>query len=386
MVIAILVIIGLSVLILGHEAGHFFAARVFGLKVNEFGFGFPPRIFAWRPRDKKNEETPRQTRGETEYSFNWLPFGGFVKIAGEEDATSGEFSKLESLPQNEKNRYFFFQPAWKRFVVIASGVMVNFLIGWLLLSFVFMIGSAPLLVVNGIQHNSPAEKAGIMAGDVVTKYTAASSFTSTPEQESSMQSSAGANSRLVRGFIDFVNQHRGQPITIEIKRGSKNLNFIIIPKIETAPNEGALGVLLSESGIERHGILNSLGEGLKQAVYASGAIVVTFYALIKNLLVHGSLLPGVVGPIGIFKVAEETGQIGIIYLVQLMALISLNLAVINLIPFPALDGGRLFLILIEKIKGSPIPFKVQAWANGLGFIFLLILIALVSVRDIAQWF
>ena len=349
MLIFIFVIICLAVLILGHEAGHFWVAKAFGLKIDEFGFGFPPRIFAKR-------------KGEVEYSFNWLPFGGFVKIAGEEDSASGEFGKLESLPPNEKNRYFFFQPAWKRFLVIAAGVAVNFFIGWLLISFVFMVGSAPLLAVGGIQNNSPAEKAGIMAGDIIKNYTAA------------------------KGFIDFVNQHRGQPITVEIGRGSENLSLNVVPKIDTAPDEGALGVLLSESGVERLGVLKSFVEGFKQAVYASGAIFFTFYALIKNFLLHGSLLTGVVGPIGIFSVAQETGKIGMAYLVQLIGLISINLAVINLIPFPALDGGRLFLILVEKIKGSPIPFKFQAWANRFGFILLLLLMAFVTIRDIAQWF
>ncbi len=349
MVIVILVIIGLSVLILGHEAGHFFAARAFGLKVDEFGFGFPPRLFAKR-------------KGETEYSFNWLPFGGFVKIAGEEDVASGEFGKLESLPLNEKNHYFFFQPAWKRFLVIASGVIVNFLIGWFLISFVFMVGSAPLLAVRGVQRNSPAEKAGILPGDIIEHYTVA------------------------KNFIDFVNQNRGLPITFQIKRDSRDLNFTVVPKTDTALNEGALGVLLSESGIERHGVLSSLGEGFKQAAYASVAIVTTLYALIKNLLLHGSLLAGVVGPIGIVSVAEQTGKIGLVYLLQLIGLISINLAVINLIPFPALDGGRLFLILVERIKGSPIPFKFQAWANRFGFILLLLLMTFVTIRDIAQWF
>ena len=373
MLIFIFVIICLAVLILGHEAGHFWVAKAFGLKIDEFGFGFPPRIFAKR-------------KGEVEYSFNWLPFGGFVKIAGEEDSASGEFGKLESLPPNEKNRYFFFQPAWKRFLVIAAGVAVNFFIGWLLISFVFMVGSAPLLAVGGIQNNSPAEKAGIMAGGIIKNYTPAKGVYPTPEIKSLTQGATGADSRLVRGFIDFVNQHRGQPITVEIGRGSENLSLNVVPKIDTAPDEGALGVLLSESGVERLGVLKSFVEGFKQAVYASGAIFFTFYALIKNFLLHGSLLTGVVGPIGIFSVAQETGKIGMAYLVQLIGLISINLAVINLIPFPALDGGRLFLILVEKIKGSPIPFKFQAWANRFGFILLLLLMAFVTIRDIAQWF
>lgn len=354
MFIVIFVIVGLAVLILGHEAGHFFVAKLFGLKVEEFGLGFR---LGWESR-----LTVKKTR-ETEYSINWLPFGGFVKIAGEEEAGSGELKKLEALPPEAKKRLFFFQPAWKRFLVIASGVVVNFLIGWLLISFVFMIGTNPLLVVSGIQRNSPAEQAGIVAGDIITKYTVA------------------------KNFIDVVNQYRGRPMTLEVRRGSKDLNFTVVPRVDTALNEGALGVLLSEAGVQRRGFFSSLQEGFTQSVYASGTIVVTFYTLIKNLLVHGSLLTGVIGPIGILSVAEETGKIGMMYLIQLIGFISINLAVINLIPFPALDGGRLFLILVEKIKGSPIPFKFQAWANGLGFLFLLTVIVLVSIRDIImRWF
>src|SRR4051812_33036769 len=126
----LIVLIGLSLLILGHEAGHFLTAKMFGLKVDEFGIGFPPRIKGWRPFNKAQGK-----EGETTYSVNWLPFGGFVKIAGEDRAEG------DALPAADAKRYFFNQPAWRRLIVIAAGVAVNFLLGWFLLTGVFMTGT-----------------------------------------------------------------------------------------------------------------------------------------------------------------------------------------------------------------------------------------------------
>ncbi len=348
MITALIVIIGLAVLILGHEAGHFLSAKFFGMKVDEFGFGFPPRIKAIR-------------RGETEYSFNWLPFGGFVKISGEEEQITNP-EKLESLPPAEKKRYFLFQPAWKRLIVIASGVFVNFIIGWLMISFVFMAGTPSLLLISEVQPGSPAQKAGIMAGDIIKNYSSS------------------------KDFIGFINARRGEPVTLDIIRGNKGLSITAIPRISNAENEGALGVVFSESGMKRQGFFSALAGGFKESLFISGATFSAFYELAKNLILHGSLLAGVVGPVGIFSVAEQTGQIGLIYLAQLIGMISLNLAVINLIPFPALDGGRIFLIIVEKIKGSPVSIKTQSMINGAGFAFLLFLMAIITVRDVANLF
>ncbi len=348
MLTAIIVIIGLSILILGHEAGHFLAAKFFGMKVNEFGFGFPPRIKAVR-------------KGETEYSLNWLPFGGFVKIAGEEEQIINP-KKLESLPPAEKKHYFLFRPAWERLIVIASGVFVNFIIGWFMISFVLMAGTPSILLISEVQRGSPAEKAGIMAGDMIKNHSSSEDFKS------------------------FIDARRGEPVTLNIIRANKNLNITATPRVSSAKNEGALGVVFSETGMKRQGFFNALAGGFKESLFISGATLSAFYQLVKNLLLHGSLLAGVVGPVGIFSVAEQTGQIGLIYLAQLIGLISLNLAVINLIPFPALDGGRIFLIIVEKIKGSPVSVKTQSLINGAGFAFLIFLMVIITVRDVVNLF
>lgn len=349
MLIIIIVIVGLSLLILGHEAGHFFAAKAFGLKVDEFGFGFPPRIGA-------------RKIGDTEYSVNWLPFGGFVKIAGER----GEFEMLnpDGAQGNGSDdpRLLYAQPAWKKGVVMIAGVAVNFLLGWLFLSLTLMIGAPQALVISGVQAGSPAAAAGIISGDIVKGFTAA------------------------QPFIDFVNSHRGEETAITVIRNDKEISFNVIPRVKTAPGEGAVGVELTAAGQAREGFFAAVRDGFLNAWIIAWLVLQTFYQLAAQLFAHATLLPGVVGPVGIFGVAEETGKIGFVYLLQLLGIISVNLMVVNLIPFPALDGGRFLMAIIEKIKGSAIPYKVEAWVNGLGFIFLIALMVLLTIRDVRGLF
>jgi regulator of sigma E protease len=351
MLIIILVIIGLSLLILGHEAGHFFVAKAFGLKVDEFGFGFPPRIVA-------------KKIGDTEYSLNWLPFGGFVRISGErgefEAISPEEGSKTVAEPPSEadKKRLFFSQPTWKKSLIILAGVFMNFLLGWFLITLVFMIGVPQSLVISATQAGSPAAAAGIQAGDIVKGYTDSQSF------------------------INFVDENKGTPITITVIRSDKDINFTITPRVNPPADQGALGVALEEGGAPRENPFAAIRDGLEDAVIISWLTLQAFYELIKQLFVHATIPAGVVGPVGIFGIAEETGKIGLAYLLQFMGIISLNLMIVNCIPFPALDGGRFAMIIIEKIKGSPISYKVETLINGVGFALLLTLMILLTVRDV----
>ncbi|MBI3589359.1 MAG: RIP metalloprotease RseP [Candidatus Liptonbacteria bacterium] len=360
----ILVIIGLSVLILGHEWGHFFAAKKFGLKVDEFGFGFPPRIFAWRPKTKGNGtlRADQGSPGETEYSLNWLPFGGFVKIAGENDRIGGDLDKLRTLPPEEKKRIFLFQPAWKRSVIILAGIMVNFVIGWILFSVVFMLGTPKALIITQVQPGSPAETVGIKPNDIVKGYVDSETF------------------------VNFVNANRGKEIEVTVLRSGGELSLKVVPRVKVGPNEGALGVGLSSAGEERQGFFQSIFYGLEQTGLVTWGTVQGFYLLFKDLVTTGKLAAEITGPVGIFTIANQVGKIGWAYLINLVALISVNLAVINLIPFPALDGGRFFLILIEKVKGSPVPIKLEAILNGVGFALLVALMLVITVRDVVRLF
>ena len=348
MLIGLIIFFGLSFLILIHEAGHFFAAKMFSLKVDEFGFGFPPRIFAWK-------------KGETEYSLNWLPVGGFVRIAGENDRLEG-VEHLAQLSEAEKKRFFFSQPAWKRSLIILAGVAMNFLIGWILVSAILMIGTPRQLVITDIQAGSPAEAVGLKPGDVISGF------------------------KISGDFIAFVDAHRGESVSFEIKRGNEKLSIQATPRRETKEGEGALGVLLGDAGADREPFFAAIGDGLREAAFIFWYTVLSFADLIKNLVSHATVPAEVSGPVGIFVVAQQTGKLGLIYLVQLLAVISLNLCVLNLMPFPALDGGRFFMILIEKIKGSPISQRTEIFVNTIGFALLMLLIAGITVRDIIRLF
>ncbi len=353
--IIILVILGLSLLILGHEAGHFFVAKLFGLKVDEFGIGFPPRIMA-----KKIDDT--------EYSINWLPFGGFVRISGER----GEFEVVDpkggtpetaatppELSDADKARLFYNQPAWKKSLIVLAGVFMNFILGWVLIAAVFMIGVPQTLVISGTQAGSPAATAGIQTGDVVKGYTDTQSF------------------------IDYINANKGKQITVTVIRNNKDLRYTMTPRVNVPANQGALGVALEEGGAARENFFKAIWNGLQDAAIISWLTLQAFYELLKQIIVHASIPADVVGPVGIFGIAEETGRIGLTYLLQFLGIISINLMIVNCIPFPALDGGRFLVELFEKIKGSPLPYKVEAWINGVGFALLLLLMVVLTVRDIS---
>lgn len=350
MLIALIIVLGLSLLILGHEAGHFFVAKAFGLKVDEFGFGFPPRITA-------------KKKGDTEYSLNWLPFGGFVRISGERGEfalAEGEDAAAES--ETPKERLFFTQPAWKKSLIVLAGVAMNFVLGWLLISAVLMIGVPKAVIVTDVQAGSPAATVGFASGDVIKDY------------------------KDTQSFIGYVNAHRGQEIPIAVLRNGKEVDLNVTPRLVTAPNEGAIGVALQEGGAPREAPLAALWHGLESAAIIGWLTLGAFYDLARQVLTHASLPQGVVGPVGIFGIAEQTGHIGLVYLLQLLGVISINLTVVNLIPFPALDGGRFLITIIEKIKGSAIPQKVEVALNGIGFALLIGLMVFLTVRDVSGLF
>jgi len=339
----VIVFLGLSFLILGHEAGHLLVAKLFKLRVDEFGIGFPPRMFARR-------------KGETEYSVNWLPFGGFVKIAGEND----HMDPGTEPTAEEKQGFFFARPAWQRAFVLVAGVAVNFFIGWLFLTIVFAVGTQPILAIQNVDLDSPAAVAGVQAGDIIKSYT------------------------RVDDFVEYIKSHPNDAVQFTVLRDGGEVSLTMQPYIKDGTPR--IGVALAEGGGERQGILQAAKQGLIASGQVAWLTLQAFYLLIKNLLIHASLLEGVVGPVGIFAVAQQTSQFGFAYLFQLLGFISINLAVANLIPFPALDGGRLLFLLFEKIKGSPLSKKVEMWANGIGFALLIGIMVLVTIRDVIDWF
>ncbi|MEK7611815.1 MAG: RIP metalloprotease RseP [Patescibacteria group bacterium] len=337
----IFLILGISALILIHELGHFIAAKSFGILVEEFGIGFPPRLIGKR-------------FGETTYSINLLPFGGFVKIYGERP-------ELEqgSVPPE---RSFARLAVWRRAIIIGAGIVMNFIIGWILISTVFFSGIPNAVVVTGVAENSPASLVGLTAGDRILGFETTSLF------------------------IEFVGEHRGQEIAFSIQRSGEEIPLKVIPRSVVPEGEGALGVSLADTGVERMPFFDSIGEGFM----ASFRIMKDVFGAIARFLI--SLFSGTpsgenfVGPVGIFQVAQQGADLGIVYFFQLLALISLNLAILNLLPIPALDGGRLLFLIVEAVKGSPVNPKRELTATAIGFILLILAMIAVTVRDVVRIF
>ena len=328
------VIIGLSVLILVHEWGHFLVARWFGLLIEEFGIGFPPRLFS------------KKSKG-TIFSINAVPLGGFVKIYGENSGLGGNIEHPE--------KSFAYQTAWKRALIVIAGVAMNFLLGWLIISVVFFVGSRSLVLVDLVQDSSPAATAGFQTGDQILGFD---------------------NSEKL---VSYIEQNRGKEISLKINRSGEELTFKAMPRIFTEAGQGALGLGLRDAGIPRHGLFESIVQGFIASVSIVVAVVLGLYQAIFSP-------QQVLGPVGIFDAAVDTGRLGIIYLAQFVALISLNLVVLNLLPIPALDGGRLLFIIIEKIRGKRFLKETEIKANTIGFGFLIALIVLVTIKDIAGLF
>lgn len=348
MITLLLFILVLGILVLVHEWGHFLVARKAGLTVEEFGFGFPPRIFKWKS-------------GETTYSINLLPLGGFVKILGE----NGD----ESETNNPKS--FSSKSSGIKGLIIVAGVVMNFLLGAMLLIVGFYIGLPQVLnkenetiaqnvqiQIVAISHGSPAEKAGLKLGDVVKNFSE------------------------ISDLQIFINENKGKEIFLDINRGKEAIDVKLTPRINPPESEGAIGVALVKTGIISYPWYQAIWLGVKSAFIAIWEIVKGFSGLIKNLLVAGAIPKEVSGPVGIAVLTKQAANLGFVYLLQLVAIISLNLAVLNLIPFPALDGGRLLFLGIEKIKGSKINPKVENAIHGIGLALLLLLAVLITWKDI----
>ena len=353
-------IIILLVLVVVHEAGHFFTAKAFGIRVDEFGFGFPPKLFGIK-------------KGETEYTINALPFGGFVKIFGEspdEESISGADSK----------RSFINKPRWKQASVLFAGIFANFLLAWLLFSFGFMsglptsVGSQPKgyilkdvnLVVVSVLEKSPAELAGLASGDKIVSVKSGDDYLPT------------INTNTLKPFI--VSHSEGVQIGY-IRGKNKNINYVNI--VPTNDNGSIMiGISMDEIGTAKLPIFPALGEGMKLDWSVTKGTAVGLYSLIKNAIIGKGSLSSVTGPVGMVSIVGDAYKFGWAYLFSFAALISVNLAIINLIPFPALDGGRLFFLLIEKIKGSRIKPKIANVTNMIGFSLLIILMIVVTYHDI----
>lgn len=348
MLIAILSLLGISLLIVIHELGHFIAAKQAGVRVDEFGFGFPPRIKGWK-------------RGETTYSINWLPFGGFVRIYGEnkERAEEAAVATGESVAFP---RAFFYQPIWKRFVIIFAGIAINFFAGWLLLSLVYAIGDRPRVLVTALQEGSPAAQVGMQLHDEIVGFKDADSF------------------------VAFTKERQNEEVRFTVARGGEAKDIVVRLRESTKEGQGALGAAVSNMGFERLSPLRAVVKAFTDAVHMVADIFIALGSLMATLFTTGKVPENIVGPIGILGIAGGLAELGFVYVLQLIASISLNLVALNALPIPALDGGRALFLLIEKIKGSPLKPKQEFIFNLTSFGILIVLMLFITGRDIIRLF
>jgi len=360
----IIFIVILVALILVHEFGHFITAKWMKMRVDEFGIGFPPKAWGFKPK-----------KSETEYSFNWLPFGGFVKIYGEDPTEEGVA---------EEPRSFVNKGKWAQALVLVAGVAFNVLFAWILISIGFMsglptpVGTAPdgstvenaRLVITGTESGSPAENAGLKVGDAIVSLSAQGNTLEEPTPES---------------VSSFIKSHPDAEIALAYERGEGTGEASLTPAEGILDNQVAIGITMDTIGILSLPIHLAVWEGAKTTVAITKAIAIGFYDLIAGSIKGtGPGLGAVAGPVGIVGLVGDASDFGFIYLLGFTAFISINLAIINLIPFPALDGGRLLFLIIEAVKGSRIKPTVAQTANTIGFLILIGLMIAVTYNDIVR--
>jgi len=353
MIVTLLVfLIILSILIFAHEFGHFLAAKKAGIRVEEFGFGYPPRVWSKKV-------------GQTIYSVNLLPFGGFVKLLGEEGPEEGE---------KEKKGAFWTKSKRVRTAVIVSGVLANFLLAVVAFSIVYSAVGIPTetleVQVVGIAPGSPAEEAGLKEEDVIVKV----------EEEKIEE---------IDEFVGIVNQNKGKEITLQVEREEEGrLAFLLTPRETPPEGEGALGVAISNIKMVHYPVwqmpFRGAAEGFREAFGWTVLVVGGLGGMIYRLVTTGALPADVAGPVGILQLTSGVAKSGILTVLQFLGVLSVNLAVINIFPFPALDGGRLLFVGFEAVTGRRAHATFERWVHTVGMIILLFLILLVTLNDISR--
>lgn len=381
-IVIFIIVLGLIVFV--HELGHFYSAKKLGIGVDEFGLGFPPRIFGiqkinnskstgfkkWKIiKGAKTPETTPESKGNVIYSLNWIPIGGFVKIKGEQGDMKDEDDSFSS------------KKIWKRVIVLSAGVTMNFIFAFILISIGFGVGipnvvdqevsksaivSEQKIQVVKVEPDSPAEKAGIKLGDIIV-------------------SSNDSIFITTQDFQDFAGPNLNNEIMLTISRAGEEKEVKIIPEDLNENGKGAVGVWLADIGLVKYPWYMAIWMGAKTTVQITWQILVAFYELIKNLIVTQKAGMELAGPVGIAVLTGQVAKLGFIHLLQFAAILSINLGIINFIPFPALDGGRVLFLLIEKIRRKPMNEKIEAMMHNLGFLLLIVLVIVVTFKDISKY-
>ena len=339
----------LSALILIHEFGHFITAKRNGVWVEEFGMGLPPRMFG-------------KKIGDTIYSVNWLPFGGFVRLHGE----------LSEEGVVDPKRSFMGKSKWVRAKIIVAGILMNFLLAIVCFAIVYSFLGIPkeqgFVQIVDISKDSPAAEAGLTTNDVIV------SLNKTPVTKSSE-------------FIKLTKENAGKKIALQIKRGELVQNYNIPLRVNPTDGKSFLGIVVTSETTYYPPVWQRPFYGAYNGLivsYQTTLEVLKGLAGLASTIGHGKAPQDTVGPVGILAVIYIVLKQGILPLLNLMGLISINLAVLNILPIPALDGGRLFFIVVEAIFGKKVLPKVEAVFHSIGFILLIALIFTISFFDVKR--
>ena len=375
-----LAIVGLSIVVFFHELGHFILAKIFKIRVEEFGFGYPPRVCGFVRSSKKkfrfkffwSKNEPLEAKTRTIYSLNWIPFGGFNKLKGELGGKS-----------NDDPDSFFVQVWWKKALVAVGGILMNIFLAFFIFALCYFVGlpqdieqinGGKILRPVGIQigmvmPNSPADQAGLKIGDVIL-------------------SLDGQEFKQVKEIQDYIEIKLNQSLEIKVERQKE----IISQVVNVVPSEqifddmkesrGVIGIALSQTVIVSYPWHQSIILGVKTTISLTGRLFQGLWLILKNLVVHQQMIGQLLGPVGITTMASDMARVGFIYLLQFIGLLSVAIGVFQVIPFPALDGSRIVFSIIEGVRRKPISSKIELISINIGFYLLLLLLLFITVREI----
>ena len=343
---AILAILMFMLMIFPHELGHFIAAKKFGVKVNEFAFGMGPAIW-------------KKQKGETLYAIRLFPIGGFCAMEGEDGQNDDDEEEGGEIVKKDPDdpRAFNNKKPWQKIIILAAGSLMNVFTAFIVLTIMTTVLGFATTTIGSVTAGSPAELAGLELGDKIV---------SIDDKEVNEWSDVGT----------YINEAQGNTVEFGVVRNGDEQEFQVTPEFVEKENRYVIGITYKGS----HNVIKGIGQGFVQ----TGKMFVIMKDSFKMLFSGEAGVSDLSGPVGIVQMVGETSSIGWWYYMFLLALICVNLAIINMLPFPALDGGRIIFVLYGWITGKPVSAKVEGIVHTIGIIVLLALLVVVTMGDIGR--